>query len=142
MNIQGKMIFDETTKLYAVALPLLGLWTQGTDLDDGLLMAEDALKMLYPDVSFVLQWTDKETGVFYANTSDKKVVPIILKEGRLAADLSLMEAAKKLGYSNQNSIHAYERGAREPSISKFHQMLQVYGVSIYMHVDAQKKEAA
>ena len=136
MNIQGKMVFDKETGLYAVALPLLGLWTQGADLEESFQMADDGLKMLYPDLSFDLHWTDKERGLFNVRSEDKKVIAIVLKEARLAAEMSLMEAAKQLGYKNQNSIYAYETGAREPSVSKFQKMLHVYGVSIDMHCEA------
>lgn len=136
MNIQGKMTFDKATNLYAVALPLLGLWTQGKDLDEGLFMAEDGLKMLYPEISFSLQWTDKAKGIFFVSSTHKEIVAIILKEARLSSGLSLLEAAKKLGFSNQNSIYAYERGEREPSVTKFQEMLSIYGVSIEMHKEA------
>ena len=132
MNIQGKMIFDEATRFYAVAIPLLGLWTQGETLEEGFFMADDGLKMLYPDISFSLYWINKSNGNFGVSSKDKKIVPIILKEARLASGLSLMEAATKLGFSNQNSIYAYERGTREPSIGKFQKLLDLYGISIDM----------
>ena len=133
MNIQGKMIFDKETHLYSVSVPLLGLWTQGENFEEGFLMAEDGLKMLYPDIAFELHWLEKEVGTFFVSSGDKKLVSIILKEARLASEMSLMEVAKKLGYKNQNSIYAYESGAREPSIGKFQELLSAYGVSIDMH---------
>jgi hypothetical protein len=132
MNIQGTMSFDKATNLYAVALPMLGIWTQGKDINEGFIMAKDALRMMYPELTFELYWENKTTGSFGVSTVDKAVVPIILKEARLASGMSLMEVAKRLGYSNQNSIYAYESGIREPSVSKFQELLGVYGISIEM----------
>ena len=132
MNIQGKITFDEQSGLYAVSLALLGLWTQGKDMDEGFFMAGDGLKILYPEISFDLYWSDKPNGIFYASSTNREIVPIVLKEARLASGLSLLDAAKKLGYSNQNSIYAYERGEREPSVSKFQEMLGIYGISLDM----------
>lgn len=132
MNIPGSVTFDDATNLYAVAIPLLGLWTQGEILDDGLFMAEDGLKMLHPDIKFTLSWASRDDGTFIVTSPDKRVIPIILKEARLTSKKSLMEVAKELGYSNQNSVYAYETGAREPSVSKFQQLLAVYGVAIEM----------
>lgn len=143
MKLKGTMTLDNECNLYSVGIPVINLWTQGADYHEGLAMAKDWIETMYEDLEFNIIEDSSKDGTFFLDSSDPKLIGIILKANRERIGLSLPEAAKMLGFANHNSIYAYERGTREPSISNFGKILKAYGVDFeILDADEVQKKSA
>lgn len=114
---------------------LIGAWTQGHDREDAI----DALRSL---VEIKVKDAVPSAKGFKATVTDLRATEIdgsvrvvidsnhpgalaaaVLKQQRQTRGLTLTDVAKRLGSSSHNAYAAYERGAREPSLSKYRELL-------------------
>ena len=127
MILSGKVYLEDKDQYKMIEVPLLDLATQGENFEDYLPMISDAILSLDPEIKFDVKWTEKEKGLFIVESTDSRLISLILKRTREALGLSQRDAAKKMGFSSHNSIAAYESGEREPTVGKFETMLAHYG---------------
>lgn len=65
---------------------------------------------------------------------------LLLRYQREVHKLTLADVAKKLGASSVNACAAYEQGKREPSLSKFIELLAVVAPEMALTVGPQSKK--
>lgn len=108
---------------------VVGAFTQGISRKDAAAMLAEVIELMVNRKGFKV--TVKETDQVAPNVYN--VIVEANEPGLLAAEvlkyqrekhkLSLSDVAKRLGSSNHNAYAAYEQGRREPSLSKYGELL-------------------
>lgn len=102
----------------------LDAMTQGTSKGNAIEMLIDWIRLEVDKPGVKVKIVECPTGNLTIETShDAAVVGVILRRERARRGLSVREVARLLGSKNPNSYAAYESGKREPSVSKFEELL-------------------
>ena len=124
MWIEGELKKDG--RFWLVEIPGLKLFTQGRTKKEAYEMAKDLIEGLAEADGLKLDVTiipEKENR-FRAGAKDTKIfTAFILRRWRLAHDLTLKEAAKRLGATSLNAYARYEQGRSEPTMSAMERLI-------------------
>ena len=124
MWIEGELKKDG--RFWLVEISGLNLFTQGRTKKEAYEMAKDLIEGLAEADGLKLDVTiipEKENR-FRAGAKDTKIfTAFILRRWRLAHDLTLKEAAKRLGATSLNAYARYEQGRSEPTMSAMERLI-------------------
>ncbi|MBI5815218.1 MAG: helix-turn-helix transcriptional regulator [Nitrospinae bacterium] len=125
MWITGNLV--KQGKLWAVAVPCLEDYTQGRTKKEAYEMAKDMLEQLAKSEGFegLTVAVRPLTGdTFLAGSKDtKRFTAFVLRRWRKAHNLTLAQAARRLGISSQNAYARYEKGLNEPTLSQMERLV-------------------
>lgn len=125
MWITGNLI--RQGKFWAVAVPCLQDYTQGRTKKEAYEMAKDMLEVLADSEGFAgLEVTVRPLAgdSFLAGSPDtKRFAAFVLRRWRKAHNLTLAEAAQRLGIASPNAYARYEQGKNEPTLSQMERLV-------------------
>jgi len=138
MMLIGKIAKAEGTWWYAEC-EIVGAFTQGKSRRDALFMLGDCIETKVNRAGFNVRVTEigpegDAIAVFVDSDEPAVLAAEVLKYQREMHHLSLADVAKALGASSRNAYAMYEQGKREPSLSKFRELLAVVAPEMAMVV--------
>jgi predicted RNase H-like HicB family nuclease len=109
------------------------VWTQGRTRKEALTMIAETIRLKVNRPRFAV--TARENGpdpaggyaVWIEANDPAALAALVLLEERSWSRLSLADVAKSLGATSRNAYAAYERGSREPTLSKLCELLSAVG---------------
>lgn len=119
----------------------IGAHTQGTSRADAIDMLASLVRLQVGhdgfEVTITEVGTDDDGATIVRIESDKPALLAaqVLRHQREIHQLTLADVAKRLGVSSRNSYAAYEQGKREPSLSKYLELLAVVAPELTLTVD-------
>jgi predicted RNase H-like HicB family nuclease len=106
-------------KYWGVGVPLLEIYSQGKSQKDALAMIKDAVENAVSEKSFKVEVQMTGDDTFALSASDFGVLlAFMLKQKRIAKDLSFREVSEKLGSSSPNAYSRYEHRDSGMSLEK------------------------
>lgn len=128
MELEGKVWKDDKDPGWLIEVPYLHIMTQGKTRKDALLMIEDAVKLMMEDTfegkEFDIIITSYEKNIFGITCSEPNLLlSFALKRQREMNNITIREAAKRMGSTYPNTYARYERGNVHPTIMKYDQLL-------------------
>lgn len=120
---------------------ILGAFTQGKSRKEATANLAEAIELKVGERDFKVTIKEIRGGgssdehVVFVEASDPGLLAAeVLKYQREVHQLSLADVAKKLGAASVNAYAAYEQGKREPSLSKFLQLLHAVAPEVALVV--------
>ena len=135
MWIEGNL--EKSGKYWAVSIPALEVYTQGRTKKEAYFMVKDALEGLAEADGFDLDILviPEGSGHFRAGSNDTKAfTAFVLRRWRQAHNLTLAEAAERLGAASKNAYARYEQGRSEPTISMMERLIRAISPGERLHV--------
>jgi len=120
---------------------ILGAYTQGRSLREATANLAEAIELKVGERNFKVTITDLGHGdsaehiVFIEASEPGLLAAEVLKYQREIHGLSLADVARKLGAASVNAYAAYEQGKREPSLSKFLELLHAVAPEVALVVE-------
>jgi DNA-binding XRE family transcriptional regulator len=103
----------------------VGVYTQGPSRKQAVANLAEAIELQAGREGMKITVLEPEVGRVFVSASEPSLLAAeVLKHQREIHGLSIADVAKKLGAASANSYAAYEQGKREPSLSKFRELLQ------------------
>jgi len=102
----------------------IGVYTQGSSRKAAIANLIEVVELKVDRRGFAARVTDVSGDSVYIDSVD--IAPLaaeVLKYQRALHGLSLADVAKKLGTASRNTYAVYEQGGREPTLSKYLQLL-------------------
>jgi len=133
-------IFREGTG-WSAHCAILGAYTQGRSLKEATANLAEAIELKVGERKFKVTITEIRHGgsdehmVFVEASVPALLAAEVLKYQREVHRLSLADVAKKLGAASINAYAAYEQGKREPSLSKFLELLHAVAPDVVLVVE-------
>ena len=127
MLLTGKIIKHGSAWL--AECDVVGAYTEGRSRKDAMAMLADciATKIDPTKIKISVTAVGEESPGVHVVQIDADNLPLLAAEvlgyQREAHKLTLAEVAKRIGASSLNAYAAYEHGTREPSLSKFRELL-------------------
>ncbi len=121
MRIHGTI--EREGRWHAVAIPALGVYTQGRTHVDALRMAKDAVELTVDRSGVRVIAEDAPGGLTVRTDPPAAIVGLLLRRRRQEAGLSLPEVARRLGQRSPNAYARYEQGGSMPTIEKLDKLL-------------------
>lgn len=113
-------------KYWSVAVPSLGVYSQGKNRSDALVMICDAVEVAADRKGFKVSVEDEGVRRFSLSANDPKVLlSLLLERKRSEAGLSIREVARRLHMRSPNGYAKYEKGEISMSVDQFEKMLYV-----------------
>lgn len=115
-----------------VEIPVLRAVTQGRSLSNARVMAADWVRCMVDDGDYKIELgvENVSTYRFFLVCKDvEKLIPLILKRQRQAANLSIRDVVKWLNMTSPNAYARYESGSSLPGIEKLDELFRAFGVS-------------
>ena len=138
MRIEG--VYTKEDKHWVISIPEIALFTQGKSKKDAFFMVQDAIRALLGDSEFLADVEDLGDGRFHFVSEDSaRLFALVLKQGRLAKNLTHEEARKKIGAKSRSEFTTYEKGQTDPTLSKACRLLEAIGMSIVVVPRVMKK---
>jgi hypothetical protein len=146
----GKIAKDEGP-LWGVEIEAIGAWTQGRSRRDAEAMLVDLVEtMLETELNRKGKVTVTEIGndgpnsytVLVEASEPALLAALLLKYQRTVHRLTLAQVAKMLGTANHNAYASYEQGRREPSLSKFRELLATVAPEMALTVGRRAPKSA
>lgn len=104
----------------------VGVYTQGPSQREASANLAEAIEMTADRKQMKITVTKLQgDSVFVSANHPALLAAQVLRHQRELHGLTLADVAKKLGASSVNSYAAYEHGRREPSLSKYRELLAV-----------------
>jgi hypothetical protein len=144
MMLVGRIAKQEGP-FWSADIDAIGAYTQGTSRKDAIVMLGALVETMIDrsdfkaTVSEIAAVDDNAFDVLVTANEPAALAAQVLKYQREIHKLSLADVAKKLGAKSLNAYAAYEQGQREPSLSKFVELLAV--VAPEMALTVQPREA-
>lgn len=135
MWIEGNL--EKSGKYWAVSIAALEVYTQGRTKKEAYFMGKDALEGLAEADGFDLDILVIPEGSdhFRAGSNDAKAfTAFVLRRWRQAHNLTLAEAAERLGSASKNAYARYEQGRSEPTISMMERLIRAISPGERLHV--------
>lgn len=138
MRLEGILVPPKRgSKYWAVAVPSLGVYSQGESREDALLMICDAVEVASDKKRFKVSVEDISGRRFLLTSSDARVLlSLMLERKRSEAGLSIREVARRLNMRSPNGYAKYEKGEISMSFDQFEKMLSVIdpNAKVYLRV--------
>lgn len=130
--------------LWSADIDAIGAYTQGTSRKDAFSMLAELVELMVEQPGFKVSIDDYPAGgpgaVIVTANEPALLAAQVLKYQRETHKLTLADVAKKLGVSSISSYAAYEQGKREPSLSKFAELLAVVAPEMALTVGPKRRE--
>lgn len=140
MMLVGR-IFKEGA-FWAAEAPMIGVYTQGTSRADAERMLADAVQEVVNRPGFEVTVARRDGDEVLVSANDPgALAAYVLKYQREVHQLSLADVAKKLDSSSRNAYAAYEQGKREPSLSKYIELLAAVAPEMTLMVGPRSSSA-
>ena len=111
-------------KYWSIAVPALGIYTQGRNREDAFLMICDALEASADRKGFKATIVEDRGRRFAITANDPNVLlSMVLSRKRSIAGLSIREVARRLNLRSPNGYAKYERGDVKLSVDQFEKLL-------------------
>ena len=138
MRIEG--IYIKEGKHWVISIPEIALFTQGKSKKDAFFMIQDAIQELLGDLAFKAEIEDLGDGRFHFVAEDSaRFFAFVLKQGRLANNMTHENARKKIGAKSRSEFSTYEKGKTDPTLSKACKLLEAMGMSIVVVPQIKKR---
>ncbi|MBI4828651.1 MAG: helix-turn-helix transcriptional regulator [Nitrospinae bacterium] len=125
MWIEGNLTRDG--RFWLVDFPGLSAFTQGRTRKEAYFMAKDLLEGLAEVEGFDFDVTviPGKANTLRAGAADTKAfTAFVLRRWRQAHDLTLQEAADRMGARSVNAYARYEKGRNEPTLSMMERLIR------------------
>ncbi|HLG20161.1 MAG TPA: helix-turn-helix transcriptional regulator [Bdellovibrionota bacterium] len=111
-------------KFWLVEIPGLNLMTQGRSKTEAYKMARSVVIDASGNGRLKLHLGKGPSNTFLILSEDTDtLIPLLLKKQRQKANLTVMEASKRLGSNSPNAYGVYEYGRAKPTLKKLEQLL-------------------
>jgi hypothetical protein len=122
MRFSGKIYKDG--KFWLAEIPILEAMTQGHTRKEALEMVADMVETMANKKGFKAEVVLGSGGNFEVGSADlKALISLLLQRKRELSNLSLAQAAERLGASSRNAYARYEQGRSEPTVVKLNELL-------------------
>ena len=126
-------------RYWAVEIPSLSIFTQGTSKKDAYEMAKDAIEVTADKKGFEVMICPLDSSglinSFSVESNDPKVIFGLMIRGlRLSAGLSQVKLAKMLKFKSVNSIARYEQFKSKPKIEKIEEICELTNQDVLFKV--------
>jgi len=122
MRFQGKIYKDG--KFWLAEIPILEAMTQGHTRKEALEMVADMVETMANKKGFKAEVVLGSGGNFEVGSEDlKPLISLLLQRKRELSNLSLAQAAERLGASSRNAYARYEQGRSVPTVVKLNELL-------------------
>ena len=122
MRFQGKIYKDG--KFWLAEIPILEAMTQGHTRKEALEMVADMVETMANKKGFKAEVVLGSGGNFEVGSKDlKPLISLLLQRKRELSNLSLAQAAERLGASSRNAYARYEQGRSVPTVVKLNELL-------------------
>ncbi|MCP4367192.1 MAG: helix-turn-helix domain-containing protein [Deltaproteobacteria bacterium] len=122
MRFPGKVYKDG--KFWLAEIPILEAMTQGHTRKEALKMVADMVETMANKEGFRAEVVLGSGGNFEVGSKDlKPLIILLLQRKRELSNLSLAQAAERLGASSRNAYARYEQGRSVPTIGKLNELL-------------------
>jgi predicted RNase H-like HicB family nuclease len=112
-------------KYWSVAVPSLGIYTQGRSRADALFMICDAVQIAADRKGFKAKIEEDRGRRFSISGNDPNVmISILLTRKRSEAGLSIRDVARRLKMRSPNGYAKYEKGEVSISVDQFERLLR------------------
>ena len=127
MRFDGVMIPPKKGERYwSVAVPSLGVYSQGKSRIDALKMICEAVEVAADRKGFKASVEEEGKRRFSITANDVKVLlSLLLERKRSEAGLSIREVTRRLNMKSPNGYAKYEKGEISMSVDQFEKMLFV-----------------
>ena len=111
-------------KFWLVEMPGLNLMTQGRSKAEAYKMAKSVVIDACGKDHLKLHLVKSPGNTFLILSEDTDtLIPLLLKKQRQKANLTVAQAAKRLGSNSSNAYGVYEYGRAKPTLKKLEQLL-------------------
>jgi predicted transcriptional regulator len=122
MRFSGKIYKDG--KFWLAEIPILEAMTQGHTRKEALEMVSDMVETMANKKGFKAEVVLGSGGTFEVGSADlKALISLLLQRKRELSNLSLAQAAERLGASSRNAYARYEQGRSVPTVVKLNELL-------------------
>jgi hypothetical protein len=122
MRFQGNIYKDG--KFWLAEIPILEAMTQGHTRKEALEMVADMVETMANKKGFKAEVVLGSGGNFEVGSKDlKPLISLLLQRKRELSNLSLAQAAERLGASSRNAYARYEQGRSVPTVVKLNELL-------------------
>ena len=122
MRFPGKIYKDG--KFWLAEIPILEAMTQGHTRKEALEMVADMVETMVNKKGFKAEVFLGSGGNFEVGSKDlKPLISLLLQRKRELSNLSLAQAAERLGVSSRNAYARYEQGRSVPTVGKLNELL-------------------
>lgn len=123
MRFPGKIYKDG--KFWLAEIPILEAMTQGHTRKEALEMVADMVETMVNKKGFKAEVFLGSGGNFEVGSKDlKPLISLLLQRKRELSNLSLAQAAERLGVSSRNAYARYEQGRSVPTVGKLNELLK------------------
>lgn len=126
MRIEGRLIppAETKSKYWAVEIPIIGVFTQGTSKKNALEMAADAVAVLWNRSVENVQIIPFSEGSFHVASEEKDFLPFLLSRIRQNRKMTLSQVARAGGSKSVNAFARYEQAKGSvPTVRKLEELL-------------------
>ena len=121
MRLSGRVF--RQGRIWAIEVPILGVFTQGTSRTDAFAMIADAVRELVDRKGFRAIVHPGDGGLFEISSNEPAALTaLMLRRLRFRAGLTLAEVAERLDAKSLNAWARYEQGRAVPTIVKLSQL--------------------
>lgn len=121
MRLSGRIFRQE--RVWAIEVPILGVYTEGKTRRDAFAMIADAVEELVHRKGFRVAVHPGEGETFELGSSDPAALTaLMLRRLRSRSGLTLAEVAQRLDAKSLNAWARYEQGRAVPTIAKLSQL--------------------
>ncbi len=137
----------EGSGLWAAEAEAIGAFTQGHSKEEAFEMLAELVELKVDHEGFKAIVTEEYTEpdgaivVHVGGNEPGRVAAAVLRYQRELNKLTQTEAAKKSGGRYQSDYAVYERGEREPSLSKYIELLAAVAPDMALVIEPRKKAA-
>ena len=129
MWVKGQIV--KRGKFWVVNIPAVDYATQGRTKREAYGMAKDLLETLADSAGFQINVTIEPASgdEFYATGDNPRAfTAIVLRYWRVAHNMTLREAAGRLGAKSASAYARYEQGKSDPTITMMDKLVSAVGV--------------
>ena len=103
----------------------VGVYTQGPTRAEAVANLGEAIELQANRRGMRIRVSDLHGESLFVSANEPRLLAAeVLKHQRELHGLSLSDVARRLGVSSVNAYAAYEQGKREPSLGKYHELLE------------------
>lgn len=141
-------IAKQEGRFWSADIDAIGAHTQGTSRRDAMWMLGDAVEQMVNRDGFQATVTElaasgrKAFSVLVSGSQPAMLAMLVLRYQREVHRLTLAEVARKLGASSVNAYAAYEQGKREPTLSKYLELLAAVAPEMTLTVGPRSTKSA
>ena len=120
----------------------IGAHAQGKSRKDALVELAALVEVIVESPGFKVNISEGGPGQVYVTANEPALLAArVLRHQRERHKLTMADVAKRLGASSINAYAAYEQGKREPSLSKYLELLAAVAPEIAMTIGQRKGPA-